>query len=263
MTRMWRINGLVLALLCFKIGIASPNPQPGLQLGVEVKTVSPFVTSDEIHGGGGGDCGHGDCPPCCAHGCNCLGCIHCRKASTAKVVPGQTGSSNGDIFKTRYICPSCCLQRPFGCLLAACVDPRFCPKANITDKAKVVPGQTGSSEGDILSLRTKPICPSCCANGCKLAACVDPRYCPKASITSKAKIVPGHNDDSAKGQEIGINEEEEKLGHDDCVDGSVVATKVCCSPGEKCNTCTCQSKDTRKLISFKCECGSKNCSKCI
>ena len=91
-------------LFLFKSGILElhADPQPGLQLEVGVKTVSPFVTSDEIHGGGGGDCGHGDCPPCCAHGCNCLGCIHCRKASKAKVVPGQTGSSNGKTIPPRH-----------------------------------------------------------------------------------------------------------------------------------------------------------------
>ena len=54
-----------------------------------------------------------------------------------------------------------------------------------------------------------------------------------------------------KGQEIGINEEEDKLGHDDCVDGSVTGTKMGCWP-RGCNTCVCQSKDTGKSISLKC-----------
>merc|ERR1719219_362795 len=122
---MRRINGLVLALLCFKTSIASPNPQPGLQLEVEVKTVSPFVTSDEDGRGGG-----------------------------ASAVPGRTGSSH------------------------------------------------------------------------------------------------------AKGKEIGTNEEEGELGHDDCVDGFASwSTKMACTPGVKCNTCFCKSKDTRKPISFKCERG--------
>ena len=68
--------------------------------------------------------------------------------------------------------------------------------------------------------------------------------------------------DTGKGQEIGINEEEEKLGHDDCVDGSVMSTKVWCHAGVKCNTCFCQSKHNKKSISFKCECGSKTCTPC-
>ena len=49
----------------FKSGILKlyADPQPGVQLEVEVKAVSPFVTSDEIHGGGGGVEDSGDDSP--------------------------------------------------------------------------------------------------------------------------------------------------------------------------------------------------------
>merc|ERR1719284_899412 len=56
MNCMWGVNGLVLALLCFKICTARPNPQPGLPLEVEIKTVSPNgdILSRGRGGGGGG-----------------------------------------------------------------------------------------------------------------------------------------------------------------------------------------------------------------
>merc|ERR1711974_139958 len=65
----------------------------------------------------------------------------------------------------------------------------------------------------------------------------------KEKVEEKKTDLPDSTE-PGEGQEKEINEDEEQLGHKDCVDGSASCTMMMC---DSCNSCWCKSKDGKRI----------------